>query len=39
MREDTANILSILDNFSLESEEDIAKAIADDFVSVGLRKI
>ena len=31
MREYTANILSILDNFTLESEEDIAKAIADDF--------
>lgn len=31
MREDTANILSMLDNFSLESEEDIAKTIADDF--------
>lgn len=31
MREYTANILSILDNFTLESEKDIAKAIADDF--------
>lgn len=31
MREDTANILSMIDNFTLESEEDIAKAIADDF--------
>lgn len=31
MREDTANILSILDNFIFESEEDIAKNVADDF--------
>lgn len=31
MREDTANILSILDNFTLENEGDIAMAIAGDF--------
>lgn len=31
MRENTANILSILDNFTLENEDEIAKTIADDF--------
>lgn len=31
MREDTANILSMLDNFTLTNEDDIAKEIADDF--------
>lgn len=31
MREDTANILSILDNFTIENKEDIAMDIASDF--------
>lgn len=31
MREDTVNILSMLDSFALEREEDIAMAIANDF--------
>lgn len=31
MREDTANILSALDNFTIESEADVAMVIAGDF--------
>lgn len=31
MREETANILSMLDSFALETEEDVAMAIAADF--------